>query len=397
MSGISSQFSAAEPALGYIFQSRYALLRMFELPEDGEVYMERNDDVEFVAADGQVSLGSLKHKAVGERLSDLSVDFWKSVRVWVNFYKSSGRAGSNARFILYSTASVSPSSFLQHFVGGGAPSELRTTEASAALASSVSIDIDKVKADLEGLTIVEAQDFYGRITISPSTPRIDDIPALIDQRLRTTRKEDREALFSRLEGWWSDLVIRVLTGRAGPSIKVQEVSDKLVLLAEQFKADNLPIDFQNKQPSAIDPSNDKRTFVVQLRALKLSEQRIQHAIIDYYRAFEQRSLWARERLVIAGEIEEYEDRLVEEWDRYKAILCEKITESSHEDACVEAGNALYLWALTNTSHLRIRERVTEPYVVRGAFQMLANDRPTPRVHWHPRFLERLAKVLEAAA
>ncbi|WP_352558827.1 ABC-three component system protein [Mesorhizobium sp. M0129] len=96
-------------------------------------------------------------------------------------------------------------------------------------------------------------------------------------------------------------------------------------------------------------------------------------------------------------MEEYEDRLVEEWDRHKAILCEKITEGSHDDACVEAGNALYLWALTNTSHLRIRERVTEPYVVRGAFQMLANDRPTPRVHWHPRFLERLVKILEAAA
>lgn len=397
MSGAASQFSAAEPGLGYIFQSRYALLRMFELPEDGEVYIERNDDVEFVAADGQLSLGSLKHKAVGERLSDLSVDFWKSVRVWVNFYKSSGRVGSSARFILYSTASVSPGSFLQHFVGGGGSSVLRTTDASAALALSTSKDIDKVKADLEGLTVVEAQDFYGRITISPSTPRIDDIPALIDQRLRTTRKEDRAALFSRLEGWWSDLVIRVLTGRLAPSIKVQDVSDQLVLLAEQFRADNLPIDFQNKKPGDIDPSNDKRTFVVQLHALKLSERRIQHAIIDYYRAFEQRSLWARERLVIAGEIEEYEDRLVEEWDRHKAIVCEKITETSHEDACIEVGNALYLWALNNTSHLRIRERVTEPYVVRGAFQMLANDRPIPRVHWHPRFLERLAKILETAA
>lgn len=397
MSGITSQFSAAEPGLGYIFQSRYALLRMFDLPEDGEVYIERNDDVEFVAADGQVSLGSLKHKAKGESLSDLSVDFWKSVRVWVSYYKSSGRSGSNARFILYSTASVSPGSFLQHFVGAGGSSELRATEAASALASSVSKDIDKVKPDLEDLTTVEAQDFYGRITISPSTPRIDDIPALIDQRLRTTRKEDREALFFRLEGWWSDLVILVLTGKAGPSIKVQEVSDKLVLLAEQFRADNLPIDFQNKKPGDIDPSNDKRTFVIQLHALKLSEKRIQHAIIDYYRAFEQRSLWARERLVIAGEIEEYEDRLVEEWDRHKAILCEKINEGSHDDVCVEAGNALYLWALTNTSHLRIRERVTEPYVVRGAFQMLANDRPTPRVHWHPRFLERLVTILEAAA
>ena len=138
MTGSASQFSAAEAGLGYIFQSRFALLRMFDLPEDSEVYIERNDDVEFVAPNGQVSLGSLKHKAVGERLSDLSVDFWKSVRVWVNFFKSSGMANSNARFILYSTASVSPGSFLQLFVGEGGQSELRATGAATALASSVS-------------------------------------------------------------------------------------------------------------------------------------------------------------------------------------------------------------------------------------------------------------------
>lgn len=397
MSERASLFSAAEPGLGYIFQSRYALLRMFDLPEDGEVYLERNDDVEFVAVDGSITLGSLKHKADGDRLSDLSVDFWKSVRVWVAHYKASGRVGSKARFILYSTALVSPGSFLELFVGAGEPGERRATEAAAALSGSTSKEIAKVMADLNDLSTVEAQDFYARITISPSTPRIDDVPGLIDQRLRTTRREDRPALFNRLEGWWTDLVIRVLTGRAGPAIKVQDVTDKLVALNDQFKADNLPIDYRGKQPEEMDVAKDERTFVTQLRSLKLSEQRIQHAIIDYYRAYEQRSLWARERLVVTSELEQYEDLLVEEWERHKAILCEKITDSSHEDVCVAAGNALYLWALNNTSHLRIRERVTEPYVVRGAFQMLANDRPAPRVHWHPRFLDHLAKILEAAA
>lgn len=397
MSGSTSLFSAAEPGLGYVFQSRYALLRMLDLPEDGEVYIERNDDVEFVAVDGSITLGSLKHKADGDRLSDLSVDFWKSVRVWVAHYKSSGRVGSTARFILYSTATVSAGSFLELFVGAGGSSEQRATHAAAAISTSTSKEIAKVKADLDDLSAVEAQDFYARITISPNVPRIDDVPGLIDQRLRTTRKEDRAALFNRLEGWWTDLVIRVLTGKAGPSIKVQDVTDKLVALSDQFKADNLPIDFRGKHPDDLDVSKDDRMFVAQLRALKLSEERIQHAIIDYYRAYEQRSLWARERLVITSELEQYEDLLAEEWERHKAILCEKITDSSHEDACVEAGNALYLWALNNTSHLRIRERVTEPYVVRGAFQMLANDRPAPRVHWHPRFLDRLAKILETAA
>ncbi len=397
MNGTPSLFSAAEPGLGYIFQARYALLRMFDLPEDREVYIERNDDVEFVQTDGTITLASLKHKAVGDRLTDLSVDFWKSVRIWVAHYKSSGRVSSSAQFILFTTASVSPGSFMELFVGSGGSAEGRASKAGEALASSTSQEIAKVKADLADLSETEAQDFYSRITISAQTSRIDDIPHLIDQRLRTTRREDRTALFNRLEGWWTDLVIRVLTGKAGPAIKVQDISDKLALLSDQFKADNLPIDFRGKKPEDIDAAKDPRMFVAQLRALKLSEQRIQHAIVDYYRAYEQRSLWARERLVIASELEDYEDLLIEEWDRHRAVLCEKLSDASHDDVCIAAGEALYRWALENTGHLRIRERVTEPYVVRGAFQILANDRPSPRVHWHPRFLESLAGILGTAA
>lgn len=393
----SNQFSAAEPGLGYIYQSRFALLQALELPEDSLLFIERNDDVEFVAVDGKITLGSLKHKALGQKLSDLSVDFWKSVRVWVNHWKASGRVGCTSTFVLYSTNAVSPGSFLEDFVGEGTPDEKRAAGAIALLASSNSADIAKVKADLADLSLEEAQDFYGRITIAPPAPRIDEVPTLIEPRWRLIRKEHRHPLFLRLEGWWSDLIINVLTGKAAPGIKVQDVSDKLALLNEEFRSDNLPIDFRNMRPTEVDAKNDKRMFVVQLRALRLSELRIQHAIIDYYRAYEQRSLWAREALVIAGELEDYEDRLVEEWERHKAIICEKIDVTSHDDACILAGTELFTWSVTNTGHLRIREMVTEEYVVRGAFQMLANNHPAPKVHWHPRFLEQLAKFLEAAA
>ncbi|RUX79777.1 hypothetical protein EN982_33970, partial [Mesorhizobium sp. M7A.F.Ca.CA.004.08.1.1] len=100
MTDSSSAFSAAEQGLGYIYQARFALLKVLDLPEDGAVYIERNDDVEFVATNAGVSLASLKHKAPGDRLSDLSVDFWKSVRIWIKYYKASGMEASDARFLL---------------------------------------------------------------------------------------------------------------------------------------------------------------------------------------------------------------------------------------------------------------------------------------------------------
>ena len=43
--------------------------------------------------------------------------------------------------------------------------------------------------------------------------------------------------------------------------------------------------------------------------------------------------------------------------------------------------------------LRIRARVTEPYVTSWLLPHLGRCRPEPRVYWHPRFLDRLGKVL----
>ena len=398
MPDATSNFSAAEQGLGYIFQPRLALLQALDCHEDDMIFIERNDDVEFVELDGKVSLGSLKHKAEGDRLTDLSTDFWKSVKIWLVNFKGTGRTASKARYQLFTTAEVSAGSFLTQFEDFHADGERRAQDAGVALATSQSELIRKIAADLADFDSDELADFYSRITIFSRTPRIDDIPDLVGRRLITVQREFRRALFQRLEGWWIDLVIRTLTGRRSEPIKVQEIHDRLAMLADDYKIDSLPIEFNDKVPEgSIDATEDKRRFVEQLRALNLPTDRIRYAIIDYYRAFEQRSSWARANLLISDEIERYEDKLVEEWGRYKAIVWESISADSSDEACITAGRELYRWAEQSTGQLRIRERVAEQYVVRGTFHILANGTPAPRIHWHPRLLEQLATALGVAA
>lgn len=190
----------------------------------------------------------------------------------------------------------------------------------------------------------------------------------------------------------------MLAGERTEAIHGYEVSDKLVSVAEEYKSDNLPITFRNKIPGGtINPDHDDRLFVSQLHSIGVSAARIRSAIIDYYRAFEQRSSWARENLLVSGEVEEYEDRLVDEWSRYKDVILETLDGGASEEALVEAGKQVYRWAEFETTGLRIRERVTEPYVVRGTFHILANGRPAPRVYWHPLFINRLAALMEVPA
>jgi hypothetical protein len=111
-------------------------------------------------------------------------------------------------------------------------------------------------------------------------------------------------------------------------------------------------------------------------------------------------MWARENLLVSGELEEYEDRLEDEWSRYRDVVFESLDEDSAESVMRDAGHRLYQWAdleSGNISTLRIRERVTEPYVVRGGFHILANITPVPRIYWHPHFLKRLRELLAVTA
>ena len=396
------RFSAGEQGLGYFYQPRFALLQMLQLPEETSVFVEKDDDLDFVDVSGRKTLGSLKHKAPGERITNLSTDFWKSVRIWLTRYKDGGRIESTHRFYLFTTNEVSETSFLKEFL----PTEIARssddptliTLADAALAETQSEMIQKIANELHTLNEAEQIDFWRRITIFDHAPRIDDIPGLIkDRHMRSIRREYRDPVFERLEGWWHDTVLALLTGKRLLPIYGYEVSDKLSAFADEYKADNLPITFRGKVPDGeIDTDNDDRLFVRQLREIGISSARIRNAILDYYRAYEQRSAWARENLLVSGELEDYEDRLEDEWSRYRDVVFEKLDRENAESVLREAGQRLYQWAdleSGNIGSLRIRERVTEPYVIRGCFHILANIAPLPRIYWHPLFLERLRQLL----
>lgn len=218
--------------------------------------------------------------------------------------------------------------------------------------------------------------------------------------MRSIRPEYRSNIFERLEGWWNDLIIDQLSGVKPDAIYGFEISDKLHQIAEEYRADNLPITFRDKTPiQEIDVENDNRLFVIQLREIGVGSSRIRNAILDYYRAFEQRSSWARENLLVSGEIESFEDRLVDEWRRYKDVVFEDLNENDAESVLKSAGKNVYRWAdleSGNIHSLRIRERVTEPYIVRGGFHILANNSSNVRIFWHPHFMDKLGKILEVS-
>jgi hypothetical protein len=63
----TDKFSASEQSLGYIYQARLALLQLLKLPEETALFLEKDDDLDFVDGDGVKSLhhSSTRRPAIG--------------------------------------------------------------------------------------------------------------------------------------------------------------------------------------------------------------------------------------------------------------------------------------------------------------------------------------------
>lgn len=398
MAGNSNPFSAAPSALGYVYQLRYALLCLFRQPEETICLIEGDDDIDFTDPEEGRILASLKHKAEGDTLTDLSPDFWKSVRIWLAFYEKDPSPTNPGRFYLATTGVVAAGSLLANFLANVKRPDNLPEQAKGLLETSESKTLAKTALALKSLDKDQLTDFFSRITIFDKQSRIENIPArIIDERLRTVRPQDREAVYQRLEGWWMDQCIKLFANERTDPMRGSEVSEMLSFICEQFREDSLPIDFENAEPEdGVDPDLDDRYFVRQLRAIGLKSSRIRTAILDYYRACQQRSEWLRINVDLTGEIERYDERLVSEWDRLKQIVWEELEDGAADEVLRQFGRKLFN-ELSTSDHpnLRIRMAVTATYVAMGSYHLLANQ-PTPRVFWHPRFQERAAEILGIA-
>jgi|GEM_PF-103149 len=391
-----TSFGVPESMIGYLFQCRYALLeslRRLRKSEDFMVSIETLDDVVFEAEGEPPELLQTKHHLNRSTdLNDFSKDLWKTIRIWAEGILNE-TIPEGSTFFLITTAQATQGSAAHYLkVDDESRNVEKAIERLEAVAES-STNIENMK----GFVAFRSLNPDQKIKLVSSAFVIDGASSIIDldaglkeSIFPAVDKEFISSFLQRLEGWWLQRAIRHLAKRDSEPILSEELYGEIMSMREQFKQENLPIDDDIFAAIVDESSYQGHVFVHLLLLIEIGNSRIFHAIRNYFRAFEQRSRWVREDLLLVGELSFYEDRLIEEWDLMFQIMREDLGDKATDEAMKAAARTLYKWVETH-EHRSIRQGVTEPSIARGTYHMLADER---RVGWHPEFVDRLKHCLE---
>ena len=389
------KFAASESLIGYLYQCRIALfesLRRLRKNSAFAVSIETLDDVVFEKNDNAIDILQTKHHvSKNADLTDASPDIWKTFRIWITALKNESVPEDTAFFLI--TTSSAPEGSAAYYLRIGDSRDIsRAIEHFNATAESSTNRANTPAYELfRNLSAEKKRNFFESVFVLDKAPVISDLDRLLKEELfHAVEPKFLDSFVSRIEGWWFRRVINHLSSDASEPILSEELLAEEGRLREQFKQDNLPID-DDIMNAAVDASGyQDRAFVHQLRLIEINNRRIFFAIRDYFRAFEQRSRWIREYLLFVGELDRYEDRLVEEWERLFEGMRDEFGDGVAEEEKKMAARTLYKWVETGI-HRTIRASVTEPSIARGTYQILADKL---QVGWHPEFLKRLKKLLE---
>lgn len=387
---LGNQHSAAESMVGYLYQCRYGLLRGLQESKKRPsltISIEKFDDVAFDIAGDPVELIQAKHRCTPGDVSDFSVDTWKTLRIWMDRVVTDPNGTADTRFVLLTTATAAADSALSAL---RASTDDRDEEASiqrllSAANSSTNKDTTAARQQFLNLTDAQRHLLVTAIWVFDRAPNIIDVRDDIEDFLHfAAPPEHLTSLVSYLEGWWFNRTILALQGSAPDHIPLASIESKVFELSEGFKPDGLPLDENiDAMPAAGVPPAQDRVFVRQMKLVDASQPSVHAAVRDYYRAFTQRSRWAREKLLLDGDANRYDGSLIDAWTYEFAALCEDVINSDDQTRRLK-GRELLRWAHRFARPLKGRD---ELWLSSGSFQILADIK---KVGWHPEYQALLA-------
>ena len=392
MTNTITDFSAKEPSLGYFYQIKYALLILLthsrEL-DNPKIRIENLDDIEIEDVNTLHLLQTKLHIKNKANLTDASVDFWKTIRIWSEHINNNLIDLDTTIFNLITTEEIPTTSLLFKFKSNiTLDSEVLDIIKSLDKISVESSNKTNGKAYLayQSLSVENKKNLIKRIRILDNSIGIIEIDNKIKKELiYSTYPSSLDAFLEILDGWWFAKSIENLTSQID-FISSSELQLKIANISESFQADNLP----NHFPVQLEITDEdveslkERTFLKQLELIKIqsNSKTLKRAISDFRRAFEQRSKWLRLHILNPDEEEQYDVKLYDYWKNIFDIMCDE-SEEKDIDELIELGKGFYIEQFAKSCpQIKIREKFNEDYLTRGSYHMLADSK---KIGWHPNY------------
>jgi len=370
---------SAKPAyLGYLYQNRLALHMSFSIPEDSLIYIERGDDIEFQHLDSEEFI-QLKHKKHGEVLSDSTLDFWKSVIIWLKLFDKK----KSSSYFLHTTSKFKDDAILKKLCTPkteifNEKDQLNLLELINSSSAKKIIEVKNLIKELK-LSSSDLNLFFNRITIIEDQERITEIKdKIINDNLRSAIVDYRENVFYELEGWWLDKVIEMMTNNS--SIVVKEISLKLTEILQKYFPTNLPSPHEFLED--IDYSNflnGNYLFIKKGEAIQLKKSQLKWCILDFLKTSNDRNFWFEQTLITWDEIQKYEKRLLLELNRQKDKIYDEEDELTEEER-ISIGKKLFEWV--QDFNLNIRPHNQALHICKGTYYIISDDSKRD-FHWLP--------------
>lgn len=387
---------------GYLYQVLAALLLILDSKNDlNKLCIEKFDDVAFVEADKPKVMIQVKHQINSRgKLTNTSTDFWRSINSWCDTIQTKDIDILNTSFVIITTA-IAPSGSAAYFLSG--QQQIRDTDKALELilnaANGTQETTKAFRSNFLILSDEKQRQLISNVYIYDNSAQIVNSREELKRRIRWgTLPQFEDFICEQLEGWWFQKAIQFLCSDKMVYIDQKQVQSKIYEITSAYRENSLPITVD----SMIFPSREElealgtdiQIFIEQLRLVALSEERIKRAIRDYYHAYQQRAKWVREDLLYIDELESYETRLVDEWQRLFEISKEDLSDNESMDEDVKRKIGRKLYNDIENLDIYIRERVTQPFIMRGTYHGLANRL---QVGWHVDFYTRLFTLLKEVA
>lgn len=384
--GKDVSFEAKDPSLGYYYQVLYSLYLMLASREKPNLTMKLEDLDDLVINNSDsLQLVQLKHHNTdNSSLTDKSLDFWKTIRVWASeITQGKIKDIDNTIFSLVTTGKVSENSFLQKLKDG----KIRDTESVLSKMVEITKDqsVESTKKSFEAFSLLsdtQKESLVNNIHIIDQEVDIVAVLELINSQLKYSAAPNKvDALAEGVIGWWLKQCVELLSNTRKTEIKDSDLQGVISSIAETLKQDNLPDNFV--LDTIENPLNEyeKHLFFKQLKLIAIGNRSLLKAVNDFRKAYGQKNKWLKDGLILPNEIDKYEQNLYDNWQRLFVIVADKYDGSANSQELMEAGRDFYNEFIAR-SHPSIRPNYSSTYYPIGSYHMLADEK---RIGWNPNY------------